>query len=55
MPLAMHDIHHRQYHHHRLSALIRYVVFRFRYDVLFENVYSYTGTKCAEDTNYACL
>jgi hypothetical protein len=40
----MHDIHHRQYHHHRLSALIRYVVFRFRYKVLFENVYRYTGT-----------
>jgi hypothetical protein len=48
MPLAVHDI------HHRLTALIRYVVFRFRYKVLFENVYIREQT-CAEDTNYPCL
>jgi hypothetical protein len=48
MPLTMHDI------HHRLSALIRYAVFHFRYKVLFENVYIRQQT-CAEDINYPCL
>jgi hypothetical protein len=37
-----------------LSALIRYIIFHFRYKVLFENVYK-REQKCAEDTNYPCL